>query len=180
MLGDRDCKLDVVIARAPCHRIFGCHGPMSPRSLSPALFFVDDLFFSDSYFQQSLNDVARKLASGELGPCTHGIAFPWQIGCGIGGGNWKRYSVMLHTFATLVPVPVIIVSPPGTRGPAEPGLRPVIEGALEGGTGAGAGADGGVLWAPGDPVGRICWIIDHKQLLATVSGPPALTVGAAC
>lgn len=38
------------------------------------------------------------------------VAFPWQIGCGLAGGNWDRYLTMLMEFAQQVPeVRVVLV-----------------------------------------------------------------------
>ena len=31
------------------------------------------------------------------------INFPWEIGCGMGGGNWDDYFALLNEFASLLP-----------------------------------------------------------------------------
>jgi hypothetical protein len=132
-------------------------------------------------FQRSLNAIAAKLTAGELGSCEHGIAFPWRVGCGIGGGDWRRYSVMLHAFASRVAVPVYIVNPQGAGAHGHGSSSYVDGGDVHDGEHAtggdeGGGGDHGGVWVLGDPVGRICWAVPREQLLAVAPAPPSLTV----
>ena len=47
--------------------------------------------------------------SGELGDCRNGVAFPWNIGCGLAGGDWHRYSDVLAGFANTVPFRTLVI-----------------------------------------------------------------------
>jgi hypothetical protein len=62
------------------------------------------------YFALALDHIRALLADGTLGACPQGIAFPADIGCGIGGGDWRRYSSLLEGFARSVLVPVYVVN----------------------------------------------------------------------
>ena len=49
----------------------------------------------------------------ELGQCDsyQNLAFPYQIGCGLAGGNWSRYLAMIQDFAVKYKKHVTIVGP---------------------------------------------------------------------
>lgn len=49
------------------------------------------------WFQKCLDAIAEKF-SGSIS-----IAFPFQIGCGLGGGEWSRYEKMISAFAEANP-----------------------------------------------------------------------------
>jgi len=52
-------------------------------------------------FQQALNQI---LALKNL----KSLAFPYRIGCGLGGGIWSEYEKMLNAFAAKLPSDVLI------------------------------------------------------------------------
>jgi hypothetical protein len=64
-------------------------------------------------FRACLDEVARLARAGALGDCSRGIAFPWKIGCCLGGGEWREYRPLLEAFADSVPFPVLLVRRPG-------------------------------------------------------------------
>ena len=49
----------------------------------------------------------------ELGQCDsyQNLAFPYQIGCGLAGGNWSRYLSMIEDFAVKYKKHVTLVGP---------------------------------------------------------------------
>ena len=49
----------------------------------------------------------------ELGQCDsyQNLAFPYQIGCGLAGGNWSRYLAMIQDFAVKYKKHVTLVGP---------------------------------------------------------------------
>lgn len=76
-------------------------------------------------FRTCLEKVEALYRRGELGPCRRGLAFPWRIGCGLGGGDWPAYlsrqgccfatRAELEAFAArMAPVPVCLVRRPGS------------------------------------------------------------------
>jgi len=54
-------------------------------------------------FEKCLEEIG-KLEYGEFS-----VAFPFGIGCGLAGGNWKEYEQILKDFAQLYPNVIIIV-----------------------------------------------------------------------
>lgn len=62
--------------------------PGSPRYPESAL---DGFKARESYFYKCLNKLAALEADS--------IAFPWMIGCGLAGGDWKHYFGMINSFA---------------------------------------------------------------------------------
>lgn len=62
------------------------------------------------YFADALAAVERKVADRSLRVGAAGMAFPYQIGCGLGGGHWPSYLQVLKDFAARVPFPVFVVS----------------------------------------------------------------------
>lgn len=64
------------------------------------------------WFRACLAELERLLAEGQLGPCEKGIAFPWRIGCVLGGGSWPAYRAELEAFAARVGVAVFLVRRP--------------------------------------------------------------------
>lgn len=49
------------------------------------------------YFELALEDFARQI------PPTASVAFPYKIGCGLAGGDWKKYSSILEKWAKTHP-----------------------------------------------------------------------------
>jgi O-acetyl-ADP-ribose deacetylase (regulator of RNase III) len=64
------------------------------RSKYP-LSTLDGLAAREKYFYHGL----LRIAKIEM---LESIAFPWRIGCGSAGGDWKHYIGMLHNFAQYV------------------------------------------------------------------------------
>jgi len=54
------------------------------------------------WFKQSLNNIIRQTESGAS------YAFPYKIGCGLGGGDWGAYIDILKTFETYVKGDVVL------------------------------------------------------------------------
>lgn len=61
----------------------------------------DDAKTREQYFEQALQDMATQLET--LGTVVRTIAFPYQIGCGLAGGDWSHYSSMIAAFAEAHP-----------------------------------------------------------------------------
>lgn len=51
----------------------------------------------EANFAKALTDIRTKA------PNLESIAFPENIGCGIGGGDWRRYEEMILDFASAMP-----------------------------------------------------------------------------
>lgn len=49
-----------------------------------------------SYFAACLEEIQRQIPKGST------VVFPWQIGCGLAGGNWEKYQPMIESFAKSV------------------------------------------------------------------------------
>ena len=85
----------------------------------------------EAWFQQCLDKIAA------IQPPLTSIAFPYQIGCGLAGGNWSRYDAMITRFAERCPATqVYICKLTGDGGPT--------------GTGRGRGGGGGGRGRAGD------------------------------
>ena len=85
----------------------------------------------EAWFQQCLDKIAA------IQPPLGSIAFPYQIGCGLAGGNWSRYDAMITRFAERSPATqVYICKLTGDGGPT--------------GTGRGRGGGGGGRGRAGD------------------------------
>ena len=64
----------------------------------------------EGYFKRCLGLIGDKIEGLES------IAFPWQIGCGLAGGEWKVYEGMIKEFAESYPdVSVVIYKLPGAE-----------------------------------------------------------------
>lgn len=55
----------------------------------------------ETYFEMCLEQILKI-------PSLESIAFPFMIGCGLAGGDWKAYWVMLEEFAKKLPFDVIV------------------------------------------------------------------------
>ena len=74
--------------------IINLHGQLYPGSPKYSMS-IDNEKARKDYFYQGLLRVA-KIKDLES------IAFPYRIGCGIAGGNWKLYLKMINNFANYV------------------------------------------------------------------------------
>jgi hypothetical protein len=111
----------------------------------------------EEWFQQCLHAIMaldRKPAS---------IAFPYEIGCGLAGGNWPRYDAMLVAFAQRSGIHVFICrwrpSPSGGGGGGKGNSSNKGNGAVKRGCAGGSGGGSGACyrcgrhghWAPSCP-----------------------------
>lgn len=53
----------------------------------------DTFEMREKWFQSCLDKLA------ELPDLDQGVCFPWGIGCGAAGGDWKKYKKMINAFA---------------------------------------------------------------------------------
>jgi O-acetyl-ADP-ribose deacetylase (regulator of RNase III) len=67
-----------------------------------ACYFGDTSENRKEAFQKALDSIAKI-------PDLESIAFPYGIGCGLAGGDWKKYEVMIIDFAEKVSASVYIV-----------------------------------------------------------------------
>ncbi len=58
------------------------------------------------WFQESLDDLASQLKQGQA------LYFPYKIGCGLAGGNWKLYRGMIEEWSRQNNITVYIVKRP--------------------------------------------------------------------
>lgn len=72
--------------------LLGQYYPGSPKYPNSKL---DGTRAREVYFHHSLLRLARL-------PKVESIAFPWKIGCGAAGGNWKNYLGTLTNFAGFI------------------------------------------------------------------------------
>jgi len=72
--------------------IVNLHGQVYPGRCRYPLSSLDGLAAREKYFYHGLLLLAKieKLES---------IAFPWKVGCGLAGGDWKRYFGTITNFA---------------------------------------------------------------------------------
>lgn len=54
-----------------------------------------------AYFQSALDELASLVRDSDGAIKT--VAFPYGIGCGLAGGDWKVYSTMIEAFARAMP-----------------------------------------------------------------------------
>lgn len=57
------------------------------------------------YFRQALDKLRAVVGDGS-------VAFPYKIGCGLGGGDWAQYEAALREFAQAVPGKVVLYQLP--------------------------------------------------------------------
>lgn len=57
---------------------------------------ADSALDRQKYFQEGLADLAKQISSRQQAAT---IAFPYKIGCGLAGGDWKIYSQLLESWA---------------------------------------------------------------------------------
>jgi len=77
--------------------LFGQYGPGKPKSSGP-----DTKQNRANSFRQGLEAIAKL-------PNLKSLAFPYQIGCGLGGGSWIEYEKMIRNFASQLPSSVKII-----------------------------------------------------------------------
>jgi O-acetyl-ADP-ribose deacetylase (regulator of RNase III) len=121
------------------------------------------------YFAQCLAKIKTLVATGALGACPGGIAFPWNIGCGLAGGEWARYEDMLAGFAATAKVVVLLVKLPLPGPPSLPSVSLFLIAEEEergGGGGGGGGADEILLRRPASHLGPM------DRFVAPAPAPP--------
>jgi hypothetical protein len=91
------------------------------RATTPGAPHVQDSAAQrEAWFAQCLEQLAR------LHPRPASVAFPYLIGCGLGGGSWDAYQSMITAFARENPsISVLIIRRPGE---GETGERPRAQG----------------------------------------------------
>lgn len=72
--------------------IFGQYYPGSPKFTNSSL---DGSKIREKYFHQCLLELVKVQD-------LESVAFPYRIGCGAAGGNWKYYLGTLHNFSEFV------------------------------------------------------------------------------
>ena len=89
----------------------------------------------EAWFRRCLGLIGERIQGLES------IAFPWQVGCGLAGGDWKVYEGMIKEFAESHPdVKVVVYKLPGA---ASSGLRGRGGGRGGNGRNTGRGSSGG-------------------------------------
>ena len=66
----------------------------------------DGTLVRQAAFQECLHKITQL-------PELQSVAFPWQIGCNLGGGDWQVYRHMIREFAEQVGIPVRVYKLPG-------------------------------------------------------------------
>ena len=70
--------------------LFGQHRPGRPSRTETAAQ-------RETWFAEGLAALTVLVRPGES------VAFPYQIGCGLGGGDWAHYAAMIDAFAAALP-----------------------------------------------------------------------------
>jgi len=88
--------------------LFGQWAPGSLTSPWPAKYVLfkreaETATQRERWFKMALMDLEMQLPDG----CR--VAFPWQIGCGLAGGDWDTYASMIHVFAERIKARGIVV-----------------------------------------------------------------------
>lgn len=71
------------------------HGPAEYKGITPNDGVLDDEKQRLKWFKATLKQIAQL-------PELESVAFPYQIGCGLAGGDWKQYRAALEEFAERV------------------------------------------------------------------------------
>ncbi len=75
--------------------VINLHGQVYPGKPKHPRSALDGTFARETYFRQGLDHIAQI-------PNLESVAFPFNIGCGLAGGNWENYLAILADFANLV------------------------------------------------------------------------------
>eukprot|EP00052_Salpingoeca_macrocollata_P005845 m.49891 g.49891 ORF g.49891 m.49891 type:complete len:170 (-) comp15089_c1_seq1:179-688(-) len=91
---------DISVHGPPGRRVINMIGQVGPGK--PKVSGADSADARLAYFKECLEKIAKL---DDLGS----VAFPFMIGCGLGGGDWTLYLEALNAFAARVaPVPVFM------------------------------------------------------------------------
>ena len=72
----------------------------------------------EAWFRRCLGLIGERIEGLES------IAFPWQVGCGLAGGDWKAYEGMIKEFAeSHADVKVVVYKLPGAASSGGGGNR---------------------------------------------------------
>lgn len=71
--------------------IFGQYAQGKPGAYKDAVVVPDTAEDRLTYFKQGLAEIAARAPQS--------VAFPYKIGCGLAGGNWKAYEAALQDWA---------------------------------------------------------------------------------
>jgi len=63
----------------------------------PSKYDNDTVEMREKWFEQCLEEMRKT-----VNQTVHSVAFPWKIGCGLAGGNWNKYRLMIATFAAQI------------------------------------------------------------------------------
>ncbi len=80
---------------------FGQFAMGKPGAYYSRLGVLDTHAAREGYFRSCLKEIAQ------LSPSS--LAFPYKIGCGLAGGNWKRYFYMLLEYADAHPETMVMI-----------------------------------------------------------------------
>lgn len=73
-----------------------CPGPSKEKRATDFWHYIPDQpQHREQYFSSCLKQIAQI-------PELDSIAFPWKIGCGLAGGSWDRYKMVLDHFSNIL------------------------------------------------------------------------------
>lgn len=75
---------------------------------SPPRFVNDSTVHRLRWFESCLKQIEDQLIKTNHNSISS-IAFPYKIGCGLAGGDWKMYEVMMKNFATRNPTVKVVM-----------------------------------------------------------------------
>lgn len=91
-----------VIVTGRVVNLVGQHRPGKPTASEPRSLRLQ-------WFYAGLNELLRVVQSvSQSTDPPPQVSFPYGIGCGLAGGDWREYRVAIETFAKVCPVPVVI------------------------------------------------------------------------
>ncbi len=79
-------------------KIVNLYGQVYPGKPKDPISLLDGHVVRERYFLDGL-----KLLKDHIGENTSSVAFPWQIGCGLAGGEWSHYLLMMTDFSSQMP-----------------------------------------------------------------------------
>ena len=91
--------------------VIGIAGQIMPGLPSKDIKSLDSKWNREDYFIQALSYMKEMIYNWKDNPefpPLESIAFPYKIGCGLGGGDWSVYSTLLQRFAHDISIPVNI------------------------------------------------------------------------
>ena len=84
-------------------------GKAYPKSYRPKHDPVETRQLREEWFKQALDNLKFKIEKENMNHDKIVIAFPYQIGCGLAGGNWTNYEKMLQDFSLNINCKVKII-----------------------------------------------------------------------